>query len=241
MEALEKETRNRAKIEYINGTRQKDICDMLNISLNTLKSWINRGKWSQEKKAKKGAPKNKIGAPIGNINAKGNKGGSAPPGNKNAEKHGFFSKYLPQDTLDLVNEINSMDPIDILWGNIQIQYAAIVRAQRIMHVKNQEDMTKVLKRQKESSGLNSDSWEKEYELQYAWDKQNTFLSAQSRAITTLYGLIKQYVELTKDTLSTEEQKARIAVLKSKVNEDSKDALTKLDGVLSALGGVMHED
>src|SRR5690554_6144621 len=55
--------------------------------------------------------------------------------NKNAEKHGFFSKYLPEETLNIIQEIKDKDPIDILWDNIQIQYAAIIRSQMIMHVK----------------------------------------------------------------------------------------------------------
>ena len=45
----------------------------------------------------------------------------------------------------------------------------------------------------------------------------------------------------KTELDAEEQRARILVLKSKANEDSKEALFKLDEVLGSLGGVMHED
>src|SRR5690554_4493567 len=56
--------------------------------------------------------------------------------NKNAEKHGFFSKYLPEETMDIIQEIKEKDPLDILWENIQIQYAAIIRSQKIMYVKD---------------------------------------------------------------------------------------------------------
>ena len=45
----------------------------------------------------------------------------------------------------------------------------------------------------------------------------------------------------KTELDAEEQRARILVLKSKANEDSKEALFKLDEVLGSLGGVMNED
>lgn len=57
-----------AKEEYLKGAKQKDICTKYNISINTLKSWIKRYKWSEEKK-NKGAPKNKRGAPF-NIDKK---------------------------------------------------------------------------------------------------------------------------------------------------------------------------
>lgn len=33
------------------------------------------------------------------------------------------------------------DPIDVLWDQIQIAYAAIIRAQKIMYVRDQEDVT----------------------------------------------------------------------------------------------------
>lgn len=57
-----------AKEEYLKGTKQKDICTKYNISINTLKSWIKRYKWSEEKR-NKGAPINKRGAPF-NIDKK---------------------------------------------------------------------------------------------------------------------------------------------------------------------------
>ncbi|GAA0735645.1 phage terminase small subunit [Clostridium oceanicum] len=164
----------------------------------------------------------KRGAPKGNKNAIGNKGGTGGPlGNKKAEKHGFFSKYLPDDTLDVIQEIEKKNPLDILWENIIIQYAAIIRAQKIMFIKNQEDTTKVLKKQKETTGVTTDSWEKEYELQFAWDKQATFLNAQSRAMSELRNLIKQYDEMLNANwdIATEEQKLRIEKLKADINKD----------------------
>ncbi|WP_054950522.1 hypothetical protein [Numidum massiliense] len=69
----------------------------------------------------------------------------------------------------------------MLWENIVIQSIDIARAQRIMFVQDREDMTKVLKRH---SDMESD-YEKKWELQHAWDKQATFLQAQSRAIAEL--------------------------------------------------------
>lgn len=83
---------------------------------------------------------------------------------------------MPPETAKLVQVIEDKSPIDILWENICIKYAAIIRAQKIMYVKNQKAITKVLKREKESSGQ-TDSWKKEYELQFAWDKQAAFLTA----------------------------------------------------------------
>lgn len=141
--------------------------------------------------------------------------------NKNSEKHGFFSKYLPKETLDLVQEINLKKTIDILWENIQIQYAAIIRSQKIMYVEDIYDMTKELKKDKTVTGDMSSMHEEEYEIQFAWDKQATFLKAQSRAMTTLQGMIKRYEEMLQSDLVTEEQKLRIEKLKKELKTDTK--------------------
>lgn len=192
------------------------IAEILNLSSGTIRGWKNKDKW--DSKLNGAFPKNterskrKKGAQPKNRNSKGHVS-SVPKGNKNAETHGFFSKIFPPETIEIVEDIMVKDPLDMLWENIIIQYTAIARSQRIMSVKNQEDLTKVLKREKESSGETSEGWEKEYELQFAWDKQATFLQAQSRAMKTLESMIKQYDELLKSNLATEEQKLRIEKFK----------------------------
>ncbi|WP_131009700.1 phage terminase small subunit [Clostridioides difficile] len=206
------DVKEKVKQDYLKGMKQKEISAKYDISLNTLKSWIKRYNWASEKK--KGAPKSKRGAPIGNKNATG------PPGNKNAEKFGFFSKYLPEETQDLINEIKDKDKFDILWEQITIQYAAIIRAQKIMYVKDKEEMVKELKKYE-----STENGEKiEYEFQFAWDRQASFLNAQSRAMSELRSLIKQYDEMIhKDwNLATEEQKTRVEKLKCEVDNLSKD-------------------
>lgn len=107
------EIRIKAKQDYLSGMKQKDICEKYNISINTLKSWIKRYGWSEEKKNynKKGAPKKKKGAPLNNKNAEGNKGGSPPPGNLNAIKHGAYQS-LYYDMLNTEDKIlfNTIQP-----------------------------------------------------------------------------------------------------------------------------------
>ncbi|MGX9755994.1 phage terminase small subunit [Clostridioides difficile] len=206
------DVKEKVKQDYLKGMKQKEISAKYDISLNTLKSWIKRYNWASEKK--KSAPKSKRGAPFGNKNATG------PPGNKNAEKFGFFSKYLPEETRELIQEISIKDKFDILWEQITIQYAAIIRAQKIMYVKDKEEMIKEIKKHE-----STENGEKiEYEFQFAWDRQASFLNAQSRAMSELRSLIKQYDEMIhKDwNLATEEQKNRVEKLKCEVNNLSKD-------------------
>ncbi|EQF63699.1 ATPase subunit of terminase family protein, partial [Clostridioides difficile CD200] len=207
--------KEKVKQDYLKGMKQKEISSKYDISLNTLKSWIKRYNWASEKK--KGAPINKRGAPFSNKNSVGH---GAPKENKNAEKFGFFSKYLPEETRELIQEISIKDKFDILWEQITIQYAAIIRAQKIMYVKDKEEMIKELKKHE-----STENGEKiEYEFQFAWDRQASFLNAQSRAMSELRSLIKQYDEMIhKDwNLATEEQKTRVEKLKCEVDNLSKD-------------------
>jgi len=80
-----------AKQDYLAGMKYQEIADKYGVSLNTVKSWQKRHGWSRKKK---GAPETengctqnekrvhpKGGAPFGNHNAKGS---GAPKGNKNA-------------------------------------------------------------------------------------------------------------------------------------------------------------
>lgn len=148
---------------------------------------------------------------------------------------GFFSKYLPEETFSIIQDIEKKNPLDILWENIQIAYAAIVRAQQIMYVKDHEDKT-IEKIEEKEGNVIGEKWE----VQQAWDKQATFLKAQARAQGELRSLIKQYDELLHSNyeLATEEQKARIEQIRAKtaiisgVDEEE----TEDDGFLEALKG-----
>jgi len=218
----------------------KDIAATLGVSDTQIRKWKNQDNWDDKNKvtlpitnSNVTKQKKKRGAPKGSKNALGNKGGNGgPPGNDHAVKHGFFSKIFPDDeeTREILAEIQLKSPIDMLWENIVIQYTAIARAQKIMFVKNQEDLTKVLKRQKESNGPGSDSWEKEYELQFAWDKHASFMKAQSRAIQTLNQTIERYEKLLLKELDTEEQQLRIGKLKAEL-EKIKDPSPEEGGVM----------
>lgn len=212
-----------AKTLYDKGLKLIDIANQLGIPEGTVRSWKNRYNWDcNVAKEKRNVAKTKRGGQPGNKNATG------PPGNKNAEKHGFFSKYLPEETFSIIQEIEKKGPLDILWENIQIAYAAIVRAQQIMYVKDHEDKT-IEKIEEKEGNVIGEKWE----VQQAWDKQATFLKAQARAQGELRSLIKQYDELLHSNyeLATEEQKARIEQIRAKTERLSTEPTDNLeDGV-----------
>lgn len=196
-----------AKAMYLEGEKLVEIASQLNLPEGTVRRWKCTHKWDNERSGKKNerSQKRKRGAQPGNHNSSG-----GPPGNKKAEKFGFFSKYLPEETVSIIQEMPT-DPLDILWDQIQIAYAAIIRAQQIMYVRDAEDKT-VEKVERKDGNVIGEKWE----VQQAWDKQANFLSAQARAQKELGQLIHRYDELLHKNweLATEEQKTRIEQMRA---------------------------
>lgn len=225
-----------AQEDYMQGMKYKDIAEKHDVSVNTVKSWKTRYKWNRKgvhTNNEKVRTQKKTGAPINNKNALGNPGnknpkwgnknavGHGPPkGNDNAVTHGFFRKHFPEDVADLAAEIMEKNPIDMLWENITIQYTAIIRAQRLMFVKDQEDTSREVKKETDMGT--------EYEIQFAWDKHANFLNAQSRAMSTLSSLIRDFDKLA--NIDDERRaklnlmNAQIDKLKADINKEDKDVL-----------------
>lgn len=194
---------------YKKGMKLVEIASQLSLPEGTVRRWKCTHKWDSERSGKKANVRKRGGQP-GNTNATG-----GPPGNKKAEKYGFFSKYLPEETREIFNAIEQADPLDLLWHQIQIAYAAIIRAQRIAYVKDQKDKT-VEKIEEKDGNIIGERWE----VQQAWDKQNEFMKAQARAQGELRAMIKQYDEMMHKNweLVSDEQKARIAQMKAQTDK-----------------------
>ena len=202
-----------AEAMYRKGIKLVEIASQLNLPEGTVRRWKCTHKWDSERSDRNSerSVKNR-GAPKGNKNAADY---GAPKQNKNAEKYGFFSKYLPEETVSIIQEMPT-DPLDILWDQVQIAYAAIIRAQSIMYVRDQKDVTITKIGHKDGETVTEERWE----VQQAWDKHGNFLQAQARAQKTLEGLIKQYDELLHKNweLASEEQKDRIAQLRAQTDK-----------------------
>lgn len=193
-----------------------EIAERLGVSAGTVRGWKSKDKWEPRIKGalqKKNTERSKkaSGAPKGNKNAVGH---GAPRGNDNAVKHGLRRKYLPEGISELIEEVETMTPIDILWENITLTYANLLHAQRILFVQDVEDSnTFVTSEGKAGTG---------YEHHTAWDKQGKALAAIARAQSELKGMIKTYDELTRSPLVTEEQRLRIDNLKAQLGSDDED-------------------
>ncbi len=250
--------KNAIRSEYENtDISLKDLAEKHSINYQTIKSWKSREKWTRvatgksEVATKEDKLQPKKGAPIGNKNAVGNSGGApvgnknavghgAPQRNSNAATHGLFRNFLPDDdeTRQIYDAAMSVSPIDILWENIQIKFTAIVRAQKIMFVRDHDDKT--VEKVEEKGG---NVWGEKWEVQHAWDKQATFLNAQSRAMSTLTSMIFKYEEMCRLGWADEEQQLRLQKLKLEIdklaNSDGKDADESL--IDDWVSGVMADD
>ena len=132
-----------------------EIASQLNISSGTVRGWKSKDKWEEQlrgtlqTKVTERSKRSRGGQP-GNQNAKGSKGGcgAAPLRNKNAEKHGAYSKVY-WDTLDdeELNLIDSMAAAEEQQLIMQLQMFS-VRERRLM-----KSIKKYRKMEKENHGL----------------------------------------------------------------------------------------
>lgn len=141
-----------------------------------------------------------------------------PERNQAAKKHGLFSRYMPAETLDILNDLETKSPKDLLWDQIQIQYAAIIRAQKVMYVKDENDHLKLKIRETAMSN--------EYQTTSAGDRYATFLTAQSRAISELRTSINHYNKIADEDderrLKLEAMQLDVDIKKEKLEELQSD-------------------
>ncbi|MCP3764080.1 phage terminase small subunit [Domibacillus sp. A3M-37] len=211
------------------------LAEKHDIKLGTLKSRKSREGWSRDP-TKKDATKSEKVATIKQKDAikkkhggqPGNKGNPKPATkfpkrNKAAEKHGLFSKFLPDEAKEIMDAMTDLSAADLIWQQVQILFAAIIRSQQIMWVNDKGEMIKELKKAKyeyypqEEGGFEKSVTEEEHEFQFAWDRQATFLNAQSRAMGELRSLIKKFDELAHihDERRLKLEQMRVAIDKTK--------------------------
>ena len=159
--------RDQAKETWLksNGKKVlKELASELNVSDSQIRKWKSVDKWAEELKGNvtksNSNVTNKGGAPSGNKNAKGNKGGSPPKGNKNAIKTGeyetIFADMLSDEEKNIYSNMND-DPFFILDEEIRIlkirQYRMLKRIKDAEAGLNDEEVERLqqLRKVKEPS------------------------------------------------------------------------------------------
>ncbi|MBE7901079.1 hypothetical protein G7L40_21120 [Paenibacillus polymyxa] len=193
----------------------KDIALKLGVSDSSIRKWKSLDKWDEVPE------KRKRGGQTGNRNAKGNKGGAGGPlGNDKAVTHGLFRKFEPQDAeyLEILEIAQQMDPVDMIWHNITKGFQKMIWAQRIFFIKDKEDITKELK--KEKPGEFGD--ELEWEIQFAWDKYASFIKAEAVVMREIRGAIKQFLAIVPENderrLKLDQMQAQVKKTRMEIEE-----------------------
>ena len=80
----------------------REIAEQLDLSEKTISAWKSKDKWEAKlngvlQKNERSTPK--VGAPLKNKNAKGC---GAPEGNQNAAIHGFYSRFIPVEEIEIL-------------------------------------------------------------------------------------------------------------------------------------------
>ena len=202
------------------------IAEQLGISEKTVGGWKCKDKWEQQlngvlQTKKRSTPKR--GAPKGNQNAKGNKGGNGgPPGNVNAVKHGayqsLYAAYLPAEERELYEQIP---------GEADLEEEI-----RLLRLK----MARLLTR------------EHDFFYDGFGNRHNKNISEEDReagilaCAKQLEKLVKTQDQIKRSELDKQEQQVRIAKLQAEVAKitGADTPETADDGFIEALKGMVAE-
>ena len=220
--------RDRALEIYIQNKgniKPREIAQILNENVANIRVWKTRDEWDKK------IPANKGGAPRGNLNSL--KHGLYCNEEKRLPEE-YIKKILPTGLRNTYNETANLklSKLEVLGHDIDMLWAKILNSQKITVVKNKNDITKELK--KRSWGDKSSS--EEFEIQFAWDKENKSLDIHSKAMERLAGMIDKYEKLLHANwdLATEEQKLRIDKLNLDISKLSGNGDDKSKGNLNEL-------
>lgn len=228
-----------------NGEKQlKEIASELNVSDSQVRKWKSQDKWSAELKSNvtngKSNVTNQGGAPIGNQNAKGNKGNSraSPPvGNKNALKTGeyetIFFETLSDDEKDIYSSLDD-DPSFVLSEEIRLlkirQLRMMKRIKEAESGLNDEEVDRLQQMRKIKTPIEKDGKKLEIKREVMQDVQisrkthrkiDDILSIEdslTRISNQLAKAIKQMNELYMNEYRTDLIKAQTDKIQAETNE-----------------------
>ena len=172
-----------------NGTiTNREISEKLSVPEKTISAWKSRDKWNEVLQKDECSTSNntcsttnKGGAPIGNQNARGNKGNSraSPPvGNKNALKTGeyetIFFETLSDEEKDIYSNLNN-DPSFVLSEEIRLlkirQFRMMKRIQQAEAGLNDEEIERLQQLRKIKTPIEKDGKKLEIKREVMQDVQ----------------------------------------------------------------------
>ncbi|HCT3334946.1 TPA: small subunit of terminase [Enterococcus faecalis] len=240
----------------------KELASELNVSDSQIRKWKSVDKWAEELKGNvtksNSNVTNKSGAPPGNKNAKGNKGGSPPKGNKNAIKTGeyetIFADMLSDEEKDIYSTMND-DPFFVLEEEIRIlkirQYRMLKRIKNAEAGLNDEEVERLqqLRKVKEPSAIDGKMVTVKREVlkdvqitRKTFRKLDDILAiedALTRVSNQLVKAIKQQKELAMSDSRISLLNAQVAKIRQNTDE-TESTESKLDELMSMISGELNE-
>lgn len=209
----------------------REIANKLDIDEKKVAVWKSRDKWDsattsdnvvQRNKVKKNNVVQQKQSVVEIQQKKDNKRERKRSGNPNpknqftkrntaAVKHGLHAKYIPDDMQEIIDSMNSMSAEDIIWQNIEIQYASIIRAQQIMWVQDADSLLS----EEVSSSYGQNGTSQSFKVAFAYEQYDSFLKSQSRAMGELRSLIKQFVAMADES---DERKQKLQMMDMQMNK-----------------------
>lgn len=138
---------------------------------------------------------------------------------RRTQTHSLHARYLPEDIMEFIDPSLDLDPAAILWTNIQLQYATLIRLQKIMYVRDEEDHRTF--RVSESAGKGGVSESRE--VHTAWDRYGKMVQAQTTAMRELRSAIQQFISLTPEE---DERRLKISILQQNLEKLKREAETE---------------
>jgi len=215
-----------AEKDYMAGMKYKEIAEKYDVSINTVKSWKTRHKWSKDAVEKSVHTKQKrvhTKRDIETPNAKGKRSGNPNPPNQFTKrnsiqtKHGLFSKYLHEEQIEIIQVMEGLNLADQIWLQIEIKFSAIIRMQKIMWVDDSEDHLKELSGESSNEFGGSET----YKVSFAYERFESYIKAQTRAMAEYRNLVKQFSEMAHD-----EDERRLKLEQMQLNIDKSKAEVK---------------
>ncbi|HBI2077869.1 TPA: small subunit of terminase [Enterococcus faecalis] len=247
----------------------KELASELNVSDSQIRKWKSVDKWAEELKGNvtksNSNVTNKGGAPPGNKNAKGNKGGFPPKGNKNAIKTGeyetIFADMLSDEEKDIYSNLND-DPFFILNDEIRLlkvrQFRMMKRIKEAEKGLNDEEVERLQQLRKIKTPVEKDGRKLEIKREVMQDVQVTrktfrklddilaIEDALTRVSNQLTKSIKQLNELSlsqdkKVMLNRQNEKLAAEIRRLKIQNGDDIPEVEDDGFIAAINNIVNDN
>lgn len=242
----------------ITDISMKDLADKHGVKPATLRSRKNREKWQRNDATQRNAKDANVATQKVNEEQQPDKrsvrkrSGNPNPKNQfsgwNAHpnfKHGLFSKYLPDEQIEIIDLLEGQSLADQLWLQIKISFSSIIRLQKIMFVSDQSDDSRAETGSSWGEGGNSET----HKHIFAFEKYESYIKAQTRAMAEHRNLIKQFISMADEEderrlklemMGLQVQKADLELDELKRNMLVDDGQNDDDGFISAIDNSLND-